>query len=407
VLTNVHPDEALKLVLEAVSVVAPHVGIEEIPLGEALGRALARNITSAIDHPPFDKAAMDGYAYIMGSNHAAYTVIDAVAAGSFSGAILKDNEAVRIMTGAFLPAGATGIQRFEWTKDAGTDEQGRPLIAFTMREKITNIIARGENLRKGEILLSPRILHAQDIGILAAGGITKVAVSNRPKVGIISTGDEIVEAGRPLPPASIYDSNGPQLASQAEAAGASARFYGVIRDREEDLRAALRQALADNHIIILSGGVSMGDFDLVPKVLESLGVQPVFHSLKMRPGKPTFFGHTDCTAVFCLPGNPVSTFVNFEVFVKPFIHGCMGLAYQPAIVRAKIAAPLVRKGSDRVEFLPGVLANGLDGVLATPLVYHGSSMITVLAHAHALFRMELGQDRIEAGEYVDARLIRT
>ncbi|MDH7483642.1 MAG: molybdopterin molybdotransferase MoeA [Spirochaetales bacterium] len=404
--TNLHPDEALEIVLQAARAAHQHLAEEKIPLEQALGRALAHDVLSPIDHPPFDKAAMDGFAFRESQPGRTYTVIDAVPAGKSSSSPLGEGEVMRIMTGAPIPPGAAGVQRFEWTRDAGTDAEGRPLVTFTQQEKITNIIARGENLRQGEPLLSPRMLQPQDIGILAASGIAKVQVWRKPRVSIISTGDEIVAAGTALPPSCIYDSNGPQLVAQAQLAGAEARFLGIVPDRVEALRGALATALAESEIVILSGGVSMGDFDLIPKVLRQTGVAPVFHTLKMRPGKPTFFGVRDRVAVFGLPGNPVSTFVNFEVLVKPFILASMGLEHAPRMIRARLASALSRKGSDRVEFLPCTLAADEQGMLVRPLRYHGSSMITVLAHAQALVRMELGQERIEAGEYLDARLIR-
>lgn len=405
-LTNLHPDEALSLVIEAGTALSRSLGTETVPLDRALGRVLAQDIHASIDHPPFAKAAMDGYAYVRGTEFDRYTVIDAVPAGKASSKKLAEGEAARIMTGAPLPEGATGVQRIEWTEELGRDSEGRPLVRFRLREKIDNIIARGENLQQGALLLTRRFLMPQDIGILAADGIAEVEVRRKLRVGVISTGDEIVPAGTALPPAAIYDSNGPQLAAQAWAAGAEVMTFGIVQDSETALTEVLSRALSQCTMVILSGGVSMGDYDLVPRVLQKLGVEPVFHSLKMRPGKPTFFGKTDKAAVFGLPGNPVSTFVNFEVLVKPFLHACMGLDYTPLMLRVRLASPLVRKGSDRVEFLPGTLQLSPEGMTAEPLPYHGSSMITVLAHAQVLFRMEIGQERIEAGAYTDARLIR-
>jgi molybdopterin molybdotransferase len=272
---------------------------------------------------------------------------------------------------------------------------------------VDNVIRKGENLKKGELLLSPRILAAQDIGILASGGFADVEVVGRPRVGVVSTGDEIEAPGSALPAASIYDSNGPQLCAQASAAGALARFFGIVRDREGALSAVLSRALDESDIVLVSGGVSMGDFDLVPHVLQTLDVEAVFHSLAMRPGKPTFFGMRGKTAVFGLPGNPVSTFVNFEVLVKPCLYAMAGLDFMPSVVAARLGKTLARRGVDRVEFLPARLESGPEGMVAIPLNYHGSSMITVLADADALLRMELGQDRVEEGVIVDARRIRT
>lgn len=405
-LRNLHPDDAIGIIREAAKRIWPKPRMERISLAEATGRALVERIESPIDHPPFDKSAMDGFAYAEAMASGFYRVVDAVSAGRTSGTRLNVGEAIRIMTGAPLPTGAKAVQRVEWTQEAGNDSDGIPLVMFTKRESTDNIIRKSENLRRGSLLLSPRILASQDIGILAAAGIASVEVSARPNVGVVSTGDEIEEAGKPLSLASIFDSNGPQLCAQAREAGAMARFYGIARDREEALSGTLSRALDECDIVLVSGGVSMGDFDLVPTVLGKLGVEPIFHSLAMRPGKPTFFGIRENKAVFGLPGNPVSTFVNFEVLVKHFLYAMMGMEYKPALISASLGAALERKGTDRVEFLPARLLPTKRGMSAIPLDYHGSSMITVLALADALLRMEIGESRIEEGAVIDARRIR-
>ena len=406
-LRNLHPDEAIRIIIDAAKHIWPIPPIERVLLAEAAGRALVKSIESPIDHPPFDKSAMDGFAFTETTAEGIYRVVDAVAAGKASDARLKAGEVVRIMTGAPLPEGTKAVQRIEWTQEAGSDRDGTPLVVFTKREKAENIIRKGENLREGGLMLTPRILAAQDIGILASAGFADVEVSGRPTVGVVSTGDEIEEAGQSLPGASIYDSNGPQLCAQALAAGARAHFYGIVRDKEEALTETLSKALDECDLILVSGGVSLGDFDLVPSILGKLGVEPVFHSLAMRPGKPTFFGVKGNAAVFGLPGNPVSTFVNFEVLVKHFLYTMMGLEYKPSITVVRLGAPLSRKGADRVEFLPARLLEAEEGMRAIPLDYHGSSMITVLADADILLRMELGQNLIEEGAIIDARRIRT
>lgn len=462
----IHPDEALRLVLEA----APPPEPETVPLSEALGRALPRAVLSAIDHPPFDKSAMDGFACARAGTGAAaagcaccgggsgasgtsagaaapgaaFRVVELVAAGAAPTRALAPGECARIMTGAPLPSGADSVQRIEWTEPAGKDAAGADLVRFTRPESVSNVIRRGENLKAGGGLLGPRLLAPQDLGILASGGVAELEVARRPLVGVVSTGDELAAPGAPLGPASIYDSNGPQLAAQARAAGCEARFYGAFPDEPGALAAVLGRALAECDVVLVSGGVSMGDFDYVPRSLEALGVRRVFHNLAMRPGKPTYFGTLGAKAAFGLPGNPVSTFVNFEVLVRPHLERRMGLDSRPRLVRARLAAPLSRRGSDRVEFLPARLeraplgaagavrgpvgaaeaagvagaARGPEGEaarepareaaceLARPLGYHGSSMLNVLAEADALLRMEIGVDRIEEGGWVDARLLR-
>jgi molybdopterin molybdotransferase len=401
-----HPDEAIRIIAEEAKRAFPTPRLERVAIAAAAGRALVDPVVSPIDHPPFDKSAMDGFAYAERSADDLYEVIDSVAAGQRSAAAVSSGTAIRIMTGAPIPEGAVGVQRVEWTEPAGRGASGAELVHFRLREKNDNIIRRGENLKAGEALLAPRILEPQDIGILAAAGIAEVEVAVRPRVGIVSTGDEIEPAGNSLGAASIYDSNGPQLAAQAAAAGCEANFYGIARDRAEELAAVFERALAENDIVLVSGGVSMGDFDLVPAALANLGVNVVFHSLAMKPGKPTFFGMRGKTAVFGLPGNPVSTFVNFEVLVKRYLFAMIGLAWEPETLRVRLGAPLSRKLADRVEFLPARLSRGEGCMVAEPLAYHGSSMITVLAQADALLRMEIGEYEMGEGAVVDARRIR-
>jgi molybdopterin molybdotransferase len=405
-LNDIHPDRALDLVVEAGRRLHPEPAFESVPLSEALGRLLCRPLVSTIDHPPFDKSAMDGYAYSAIAPEGIYRVVDAVAAGRGAARSPGRGEAVKIMTGAPLPPGAIGVQRIERTKAGGQDGSGLPLVVFTETEKHSNIIRKGENLGSGELLLSPRVLGPQDIGILASSGFAQVEVAARLMVGVVSTGDELVPQGRALTGAFIYDSNGPQLIAQAMAAGASTRFYGQVPDRGEKLEEVLGRALGECDIVLVSGGVSMGDFDFVPSILGKLGVEPVFHHLAMKPGKPTFFGVSGKAAVFGLPGNPVSTFVNFEVLVKPCAFAMMGMDYLPPTVAAVLGSALARRETDRVEFLPARLAVTDRGLEALPLAYHGSSMITVLADADVLLRMEIGQERLEKGAIVHARRLR-
>lgn len=414
--TDVHPDEAISLILEAGGKIrADRLAMgdclfEDLPLAFALGRILVDSVKSPVDHPPFDKSAMDGFAVCAGEAGTVVKVVAELPAGSpegeSSGGQPGPGEAARIMTGAPVPLGAGLVQRIEWTETLAPDADGSDRVRFTRTETADNIIRRGENLRAGEILLGARRLLPQDIGILASGGLENVRVSIRPRVAVLSTGNEIAGQGRLLPSGCIYDSNGPQLVAQSLAAGADTRFFGVARDEAGALRRSLSDAFAFGDVVLVSGGVSLGDFDLVPSTLRSLGVETVFHSLKMRPGKPTFFGLLGGKAVFGLPGNPVSTFVNFEVLVKPYLYALQGLELKPATLRLPLAAPLSRRGSDRVEYLPVSITSGPGGSGAMPLRYHGSSMLNILAVTDGLVRMELGESEREAGEMIDVRLLR-
>lgn len=419
---SIHPDHALELILEAANLFP--LKTETIPIEQSAGRVLPYSACSLIDQPPFTKSAMDGYAYNNATPCLEYTLAEAVKAGSHRSTPLGPCEAVPIMTGAQIPNGANAVQRIEWT------ERSRDRVKFTKQETISNLIMQGENCKACDIVLTPRIIAPQDIGILAASGYRTVTVSVPPRVGILSTGDELHEpncslnqqselqaimnqAARYLGPAGIYDSNGYQLTAHALACGVYAHFLGICKDDPHELAAALSEALLNYDIVILSGGVSKGDFDYIPTIAKQCGVKPVFHELTMRPGKPTFFGTKDCKAVFGLPGNPVSTFVNFEVLVKPLLYKSMGISYAPHIVPALLNEDIRRKGSDRVEFLPGNLSyksssndNTFCFPVITPLKYHGSSMITALAGANALIRIEKGIEHLSKGDTIHVRLIR-
>lgn len=396
-----HPEQALALTLENL----PAPAREILPLADALGRYLAAELDALIDQPPFDKSAMDGYAYGAAApgSSGEWRLIDTIAAGEGKERALKEGECALIMTGAPIPKGARAVHRREFAEEADG------AVRFTKKESADNIIRRGENQKAGDRLLAPRRLGPQDIGILAASGYSAVPVAGRPTVGIVSTGDELVESGAALPPGAIYDSNGPQLTAQAAALGCDVRFYGIVPDEPESLAAAIGKALAECDVTIVSGAVSLGDFDLVPETFESLGVRTVFHGLKMRPGKPTFYGRLGDKAVFGLPGNPVSTFVNFEILVRPHLLKRLGAADPATALALPLGAPLARRGSDRVEYLPARIERNGPAASPTrvvPLSYRGSSMLSALAEADCLVRMDLGVESIPEGGIVHVRLVR-
>ncbi len=405
-----HPDEALELVLSVARSAFEAAGgltaLESLPLSEALGRWMPEAQYSTIDQPPFDKSAMDGFAVATGAPGqelpGPWRVIGTIAAGAPAPRRPGPGEAVRVMTGAPVPEGTTFVQRVEFTQMAGEE-----LVRFTEAERGDNLIRRGENLCKGALLIHPGRLTPAGIGLLASSGFATVRVAKQAIVGIISTGDELAAQGEALGPAAIYDSNGPQLLAQAAAAGALPRFYGIIRDDEEALAAAFDKALTECDVLLVSGGVSMGDFDHVPRVLASLGVTRVFHRIAMRPGKPTWFGRRGNRAVFGLPGNPLSTFVNFEVLITPYLAARMGVPWSAPILSLPLGIELSRRGADRVEYLPVAIETREGRSVALPLRYHGSSMLSVLASAEGLARLEIGVERVPEGGYVSVGLLWT
>jgi molybdopterin molybdotransferase len=400
-------EEALRIVAEA----APPPESEKIRLGDALGRVLAETARSAVDQPPFDKSAMDGFAHgsPLPAPEGPWRVAGLAAARA--GGVpspLKPGECLRIMTGAMVPPGTAAVQRVEWTEALTPSPGGSELVWFTRAEGWDNVIRKGENQKAGDILLTPRILRPQDIGILASSGYEEILVAKRPRVAVVSTGDELIEAGSRLPPSAIYDSNGPQLAAQASTCGCDTRFLGIVRDDEDALAGVFEEALAVCDVLIVSGGVSMGDFDHVPRALARAGVEKLFHGLAMRPGKPVLFGtRRPGASAFGLAGNPVSTFVGFEVLVRPHLAARTGLAWDPRFVGARLAAAVERKETDRLEFLPARLEPGADGIpVVRPLAYKGSSMLSALAEADCLVSLAVGVGRLEEGSVVNARLVR-
>lgn len=400
------PDQALDL-LERLP---PRGLAERRPLLECLGRVLAEEVRSTVDSPPFAKAAMDGYAVPAGEAPGGgtpgseapgagaldtYRLVETIAAGDIPRRTLQAGECAKIMTGAMLPVGADKVIRVEYTEEAdGT-------VRVTTPEPHRNIIERGENLKAGEPVLAPRVLRPQDIGILASLGLPSVRVALPPQVGIITTGSELANPGEELRPGAIYNSNGWQLCAQVQQAGCPYSYYGVVPDDPDALAEALSRSLEECDVVILSGGVSMGDLDFVPRIIRQAGARIHFHKLAIKPGKPTLFAQKAEKYLLGLPGNPVSTFVIFEVFVKSLLYHWMGIAHRPVTVRARLEGSLRRRDAERLEYRPVRLQDGA----ARPLSYHGSSHLNVLAGADGLVRIERGQKELEEGTELDVRLI--
>jgi molybdopterin molybdotransferase len=383
-------DEALAIVART-----PRDPAEEaVPLADALGRVLSRAVTSPIDSPPFDKSAMDGFAVAADDDAAEFRVLETVAAGAEPTRPVRHGECVRIMTGAMLPPGTGRVIRKEYA------EENDGTIRLLEPESGSNVVPRASNLRRGDTLLEPKVLAPQDIGILAASGIAEVPVAVPPQAAILCTGPEIRAPGERLGPGQIYNSNGPQLAAQLAAMRCPCRQLGTVADEPAALSRALEAALESCGVLLLTGGVSAGDFDFVPGCLEALGAEVLFHGVAVKPGKPTLFARRGDTWIFGLPGNPVSTFVIFEVFVRPFLYRRMGIAWSPRIVRGTLGAAVRRKTAERTEFLPVTVRGGV----VTPVAFHGSAHLNALGGADGMIRVEKGVAEVVRGTEIDARL---
>ncbi len=381
-------EEALRAVAAAAG--SPRVRREAVALPHALGRVLADDVLVDADAPPFDRATMDGYAVRVSDVGPAalprpLSVVAHVAAGATSSRGIATGEAIAIMTGAPIPPGADLVIPVEWTSDpdAPRGRETRVRIDKTA-PPWANIARRAEQVREGDVVLRAGTrLSPAAIGVLAVTGCTTVEVALPPTVEILSTGDEIVPADRRPGPSQIRDSNGFALLAQTIAAGGRGVYRGPVRDDEGALRTAIGGALAAD-IVLVTGGVSVGEKDLVPGVLEALGVERVFHKWAVKPGGPLWFGRRGETLVFGLPGNPAAAFVGFELLVAPVIDVRLGRPFAPRpMLRAKLAPPLPAP-IPRRQYVPVTLDLAVSPVVATRVRSSGSGDPFALARAHGL-----------------------
>ena len=373
-------------------------GKEQVRFNDLLGRVLALPVKSDMDMPPWDKSTVDGFACRHDNLGAELTVIETVAAGVMPVREVTPGTCSRIMTGAAVPRGADYIFMLEETEEK---EGGK--VRFTGRAGKSNIAKAAEDLYKGQtVLKAGRIIKPQDIAVMAVTGTTEVTVSCRVHVGIISTGNELVEPEHTPVEAQIRNSNASQLMAQVTRAGATGKYYGIAADDEASIAQLLNAAVNENEVVLISGGVSFGDFDFVPAVMRSLGLTIHFDQVAMQPGKPLTFCTGERKAVFGLPGNPVSTFVQFEVMVRPFLNKMTGVTAEEPKLLMPLAADYSRKRADRMTWIPCIITG--DGE-ALPLEYHGSAHITALPDAWGIITIPRGQSWIQKGEMVSVRQI--
>ncbi|HBH85581.1 MAG: hypothetical protein A2X05_01985 [Bacteroidetes bacterium GWE2_41_25] len=373
-------------------------GTEYLPFTSSPGRVLAQDVISDMDMPPFDKSTVDGFACRRSGLASELEIIETIPAGKLPAKRVGEGECSRIMTGAPVPKGADCIIMVE---DSVILPSGK--MKFTGKYSKPNISIKGEDIKTGEVVLkSGKQISPQDIAVIASVGCTSLLVSRFPVVGIISSGDELVEPSEKPGVTQIRNSNAYQLLAQVERTGGTGKYYGIARDDEKATLEIVEKAISECDIVLITGGVSMGDFDFVPSVLERAGVKLLFSRVNVQPGKPTTFGvHPRCL-VFGLPGNPVSSFIQFEYLVKPLIFRMMGNQWRPLTIELPMHVSYKRRSSDRLGLVPVIITEERQ---VLPVEYHGSAHITSLSVADGIIAIPAGKIAINKGEVVSVRLI--
>jgi molybdopterin molybdotransferase len=405
-------------------------------LDAARGLRLAEEVHSDVDSPPFDKSMMDGYAVRsedVPETPAELRVLGELTAGGEFGGEIGPGEALQIMTGAPIPRGADAVVRFE---DAQRDGEQVRIVAGT-HSPGTNVIPQGVMMRRGDRVLGRgTVLRAQELAVLAELGRGEVLTHPRPRVAVLATGDELVPPGAPLGPGQIRNSNETMLVAQVRGWGVECDGLGIARDRLEELRSKIEEGLRRD-VLILTGGVSMGTRDLVPKVLTELGAREVFHKVRLKPGKPAWFGVWEGgteerpltrplspmagareelkifsggegegprALIFALPGNPVSSMVCSDLFVRPAVHALSGDS-EPR--RSMVQARLTHRfefRDDRPTYFPAWIETRLEGRFATPVPWKGSADLRSTIEANGVIAFPAGERDYEEGEAVEVVL---
>jgi molybdopterin molybdotransferase len=383
--------QALELIAEHVKPLAE----ESVPLEEADGRFLASQVDAPVDLPRFDNSAMDGYALRASDTPGRLSIVGESAAGApFAGAV-QSGQAVAISTGAVLPSGADAIAPLE---DVIVDGDQLEVGAAVALEACVRYA--GSDIRRGdELLASGTRIAAAQIGALAAVGLSVVPCRRRPRVAVLATGSELRPAGAVLQPGEIFDSNGPMLRAALRSSSALVERIAPAADTTEAHLAALRNAL-EHDVVISSGGVSVGAHDLVRDAARQLGVEEVFWRVAVRPGKPVSFGVRGDTLVFGLPGNPVSTLVCFELFVRPALLALQGARdAAPELERGTLATNVLRN-PERDDFIRVRTRNVAGLAVLEPLRDQQSHQIAITAQGDALARIPAGTGQLQPGAEV-------
>jgi len=394
---------AREVVLQQCRTLVARSAVETVPLLDSFQRVLAESVTLDRDQPPFDRSMRDGFAVRAEDVRSApVTLLCAaeVKAGETTERTLQPGETFQIMTGAAVPQGTDSVVMVEHTERMSGGE-----VRFLRTSRPgENVAPKGSEGRAGDAVLQPgRRISALEAAVLAATGRAHVRVFRRPLVAILATGDELVEIESVPRSGQIRNSNSFSLVGQVLRCGAVPLNLGIARDNLPDLRRQVRQGL-ESDVLLVSGGVSMGKYDLVEPVFEELGVMVHFEAVSMRPGKPTVFGTWNDRCVFGLPGNPLSTFVAFELFVRPVLRVLQGLSSADLpIVTGRLQSDVVER-SGRSAFLPALAVSRLGNLEITPLNSKGSADLFGAVESNALLIVPMEAARLNCGELAQALL---
>jgi molybdopterin molybdotransferase len=384
-------EDALARILGRVS----PLGSESVPLARAAGRIVAEEVLAAVDLPPFPSSAMDGFALRSEDTPGRLPVVANVAAGVPAPRGLEAGEAMGIATGGVVPDGADAVVPIEHVVHEGNEVE----IAATVGHG-DNVRPRGSDLRSGDVVVARGVrIGVAQIGALAASGCAEVRCARRPRVAVLATGTELRSPGEPLAPGEVYEANGVLLATSFAAAGADVEHLPAVADDPAAHRAALERGL-EADVLVTSGGVSVGPHDLVRAILGELGVEEDFWGVAVKPGKPLAFGTRGQTLVFGLPGNPVSSLVGAEIFVRPALLALQGAAQAGPTYSLGRAAVAIRQNAHRDEFLRARAVASDGGVTLEPVTGQESHMIARAAVADALLLVPRGDGELPKDSWV-------
>ena len=399
-------EDAYKIVINS----EVKIKTETVELQSSLGRVLAEDVFSDINMPPFDKSAMDGFACRAEDIYNELEIIEVIPAGYMPTKTIGKNQCAKIMTGAPLPKGANTIFIVEDSQENGNKvryTKPQPEVDACSVESSnvskSNICSIGEDVEKGiKVLEKGTIIKAQHIAVMASVGYVQVLVSKKVTVGVIATGSELVEPEKIPAVSQIRNSNGSQMVAQLNAMNVNPKYYGIAEDDEQKTFDIMQKAKNECDMIMLSGGVSMGDFDFVPIILKQIGFEIKFDRVAIQPGKPTTFATGNGKFCFGMPGNPVSSFVQFELMAKPLLFRMMGAEYKALNLHLPLAEDFSRRRAERLSWIPVNINE--KGEVAT-IKYNGSAHINGLTPADAIMAIPIGIKSLKKGEKVNVRQI--